>query len=306
MVVLAPSGRRGRRELEEVRRDGRSVERARRVLPLHGGADDADARRRPGSLPATGRGLRLRPAGVADRGPDQPRAALPAEGPMGSRPPRQPGVGGRQRLRHHLPRAPLGAAPARLGRAAARAGRPADVPPPRPEPPAVGDVSGRGPGRRPDRGDHQDPPRDGRRSERGRHRPGDPGRHADAAGRAGPALDAGAAAGNAHLGVRRGGRADPSPDGGGGHRPDGRARRPDHRDQARRSRRWARRSRPDRRPPGARLPAERGDRRAAAVRRRAHRPRRLQADPQGARRHRQRRGAGDRHRGAAELADVPR
>ena len=253
MVVLAPSDPSGRGELEEVRRDGRPVERARRVVPLHGGADDADARRRPGSLPAARRGLRLRPAGVADRGPDQPRPALPAKDPVGARPPGQSGLGGRQRLRHHLPRAPLGAAPARLGRSAARAGGPADVPTPRPRPPAVGDVSRRGPRGGPHRGDHQDPPRDGGRRQRRRHRPGDPRRHADTTGRAGRAVDAGPAAGDARPGRRCGDGADPAPDRGGGHGPDGRARRPHHGGQAGRRGRRSRGGRSDRRETGSRL-----------------------------------------------------
>ena len=47
--------------------------------------------------------------------------------------------------------------------AAHRAGRPADVAAARPGPPAVGDLPGRGPRRRPLRDDHQDPPGDGRR-----------------------------------------------------------------------------------------------------------------------------------------------
>ena len=60
----------------------------------------------------------------ADRRPDRVRAALPAAGALGARPPRQPGLGRRPALRPRLPRTPLRpAAPGTHG-AAARAGRP--------------------------------------------------------------------------------------------------------------------------------------------------------------------------------------
>ena len=49
-------------------------------------------------------------------------------------------------------------------------------------PAAVGDVPGRGAGRRPGRGHHQDPPGAGRRAERDRHRPGAARRRAGRAG----------------------------------------------------------------------------------------------------------------------------
>ena len=61
--------------------------------------------------------------------------------------PREPGLGRRPELRHHLPRAPLGAAPPGHRRAAARVLRPDPVAAARPLPPAVGDVSRRGAGR---------------------------------------------------------------------------------------------------------------------------------------------------------------
>ena len=109
----------------------------------------ADARRRGVDLPAAEGRLRLRPARRAHRAADRAGAALPAEDPARARQPGPAGVGRRPRLRRHLPRAPLGAAQAGLGRAAHRAGRPADVAPARPHPAAVGDVPGRGPGRWP-------------------------------------------------------------------------------------------------------------------------------------------------------------
>ena len=61
------------------------------------------------------------------RRPHRLRPAVPAAGPLGARPHRQPGLGGRRALRRHLPRTALGAAQAGLGRAAARAGRPHHV-----------------------------------------------------------------------------------------------------------------------------------------------------------------------------------
>ena len=112
---------------------------------------------------AAGRRLRLRAAAPPGRGPDRLRAALPPAGPHRPRPAGQPGLGGRRALRPDLPRAPLGAAAAGLGRAAQRAGRPGAVPPAGPRPPAVGGLPGRGPGEGPLRAAHQDPPGDGRR-----------------------------------------------------------------------------------------------------------------------------------------------
>ena len=43
-------------------------------------------------------------------GTDPARAAVPAEGARGARPPRRPGLGGRRGFRHRLPRPPLRAA----------------------------------------------------------------------------------------------------------------------------------------------------------------------------------------------------
>ena len=87
-------------------------------------------------------------------------------------PPRQPGLGRRRGLRHHLPRTAQRAAEAGQRRPAAAARRPAAGPPARPRPAAVGDLPRRGARRRPVRDHHQDPPRDGRRDQRGRHRHG--------------------------------------------------------------------------------------------------------------------------------------
>ena len=56
---------------------------------------------------------------------------------------------------------------------------------------------------------------------------------------------------------------------------------------------------------GTEQPTQRVDHQSAQVRDRAHRPRRLQADPQVPRRHGQRRGAGDGDRCAAHLAARP-
>ena len=46
----------------------------------------------------------------ADRRPHRLRPALPPAHPLGAGPPGQPGLGRRRGLRHHLPRAPVGAA----------------------------------------------------------------------------------------------------------------------------------------------------------------------------------------------------
>ena len=105
------------------------------------------------------------------------RPALPAAHPLGPGPHREPGLGRRRELRRDLPRAPLGPAQAGHRRPAARAGRPDHEPTARPQPAAVGDVPRRGPRERPLRDPHEDPPRDGRRGQRRRHRAGDPRRH---------------------------------------------------------------------------------------------------------------------------------
>ena len=101
---------------------------------------------------AAGRGLRLRAARRPHHRADRARAALPAEGALHPRAPRQPGVGRRRGLRRHLPRAPQRAAEAGHRRPAARARRPADGAAARPQPAAVGDLPRRGargrPGRR--------------------------------------------------------------------------------------------------------------------------------------------------------------
>ena len=76
-----------------------------------------------GDLRPRGLGLRLRPPGRADPRPDPVRAALPPAAPAGARAARQPGLGRRRALRPRLPRTPLRAAPPRLHRPAARAGR---------------------------------------------------------------------------------------------------------------------------------------------------------------------------------------
>ncbi len=71
-------------------------------------------------------------------------------------------------------------------RGAARAGRAAAGPPARPVPPAVGGLPDRGPGRRPVRGGHQDPPRHGRRAGLDGHRGGAARPHPAAAARPRP------------------------------------------------------------------------------------------------------------------------
>ena len=161
--------------------------------------------------------------------------------------------------------------------------------------------------RRPVRDHHQDPPRDGRRRQRGRHRPGDSRRHrraprdvpADDCGcrRRRPALIGLVAARSPTLSAARPRVARHGADRLLDLRNDGR--------QGGRRGGGLARGRAGRRPAGTGDAAERADRRAAPLRHRADRPRRLQAGAQGARRHGQRRGAGDGGRCAAGLAADP-
>ena len=93
-------------------------------------------------------GLRLRQARRPDRATPQRWCRATGRRSCRSRPSRAPGLGGRPGLRRHLPRAPVRAAQAGHRDAAARPGRAPDVAAARPHPPAVGDLPGRGPGRR--------------------------------------------------------------------------------------------------------------------------------------------------------------
>ena len=178
--ALPSAGRSARRSGVAGGRHGGPAVAPGRVVPLHGGVDHADARRRPHDLR---RHPRLRPGPLrrADRRAVGGRSAVPAEDPRGAGAPRAAGVGRRPRLRARLPRPPLRPARSRLGRAAARARRPPHVAPARPGPAALGDLPGRGALRRPVRDRHQDPPRDGRRAVVDRRRHGAAGRHADPA-----------------------------------------------------------------------------------------------------------------------------
>ena len=70
------------------------------------------------------RRVRLRPAGAAHLDPHRLRAALPPADPPGPRSAGQPGLGRRRGLRHHLPRAPVGAAQARAPTSSCRSSSP--------------------------------------------------------------------------------------------------------------------------------------------------------------------------------------
>ncbi len=148
----------------------------RRLLPLHGDADDRDARRRGRHLRASCGRVRLRPAGRAHH---QRIALVPRY---------------RQKVRvipgslanpvwvddedfdvtYHVRRSalPKPGSDDQLRELVGRLHEPAA----RPAPAAVGDLPGRGARRRPRRHHHQDPPRHGRRRRGGRHRHGHPGR----------------------------------------------------------------------------------------------------------------------------------
>ncbi|CAA9335358.1 MAG: Wax ester synthase/acyl-CoA:diacylglycerol acyltransferase; Diacyglycerol O-acyltransferase, partial [uncultured Frankineae bacterium] len=283
----------------------RPAQSPRRLLPVHGDADHGDARRRRRDVRAAGGGLRLRPAGRPHQRADRPRPALPAEGALHPRAARQPRLGRRRGLRRHLPRTAQRAAPAGQRRAAARAGRKADGAAARPRPSAVGDLPRRGPGAGTGGGDHQDPPRHGRRRRRRGHRHRHPRHHTRAADGARGRLAPGASAGSRLAGGRGPHRLRQAPDAGAGHGAHGRDRRPGDGGQAGRPGQRGPGVRRDDRPPGTGLAPQRAHRRAAPVRHGRHRPRRLQARPQGPRRHRQRRRPGDRRRRAARLAADP-
>ena len=137
----------------------------------------ADARRHARHLRAPDDGFDYERLVGADQRPDRVRAAVPAADPADARPGRQPGLGRRRGLRPRLPRAPLGAAAARLDGAAARPDRPDHEPPARPQPAALGDLPGRGARGRPVRHLVQVAPGARRRHHR-RPRPAHPRRHA--------------------------------------------------------------------------------------------------------------------------------
>ena len=121
------------------------------------------------------RRVRLRPAGRPHRRPDRVRAALPPADPLGARADMANPVWVDDEnfdVTYHVRRSAL---PSPGTDAQLRELVGADhEPTARPQPAAVGDVPRRGPRERPVRDHHQDPPRDGRRGRRGRHRPGDP------------------------------------------------------------------------------------------------------------------------------------
>ena len=159
-------------------------------------------------------------------------------------------------------------------RPAHRAGRPADVAAARPGPPAVGGLPRRGARRRPLRDHHQDPPGDGRRRHDDRHR----------AGAARPVARTRARLPDELWMPRPSRRTPPRRGRGGGGdrpaRPGGRHVRATANDALAGRRRLARgvgdagRHGRDRRPAGARIPAQRRALHPAPVRRRPRRPRR--------------------------------
>ena len=115
-------------------------------------AGHADARRR-GRHPGARRRRRRREFQYSDIvGPDRVAAvagpALPAEGAVRAGPARPAGLGRRRGLRPDLPRPPLRAAEAGHRGRARRAGRPVDLPSAGPDPPALGGLRHRGPDRR--------------------------------------------------------------------------------------------------------------------------------------------------------------
>ncbi|CAA9379283.1 MAG: Wax ester synthase/acyl-CoA:diacylglycerol acyltransferase; Diacyglycerol O-acyltransferase, partial [uncultured Pseudonocardia sp.] len=280
----------------------------RRLVPVPGAAHHADARRRRIDLQAAPCGLRLRHARPVDRAAHRARAALPAEGPARAGEPGPPGVGGRRRLRPGLPRPPLRAAQAGLGRAAHRARGAPDVPAAGRHPPAVGDVPGGGRRGRAHGGDHQDAPGDGRRGQRDRHRAGDPRRRrARRRVRRPPrAVDAAARAHRPAVGVGRGRRSRRPARRGRGERPHGGRGRRRHR---RSDRRWggaAVHDGPHGEPARAGHAAERRHLLVPALRDRAHRAGGLPPGAGRARLHRQRRRPVGGGRCPAQLAALPR
>ena len=150
-------------------------ERDRQRLPAPGNRRDADACRLAAPLPAARRlqGQLVRGRQGAPGQAPAPGAGVHAQAGEHALRPGQPGVDRGRRHRPRLPHTPHRAAQARHAGAAGSAGRAAAFQPARPQPPAVGVLRHRGPGRRHDGLLHQGAPcghrRPGRRGAGQRH-----------------------------------------------------------------------------------------------------------------------------------------